>query len=394
MLTLRKIAARALLLALLAAFATGIAHLCALRFRAGDIYPPSSSLRADPLGGKALYDSLGALPGVRTSRNFQALDRIDADQETTMFYTGVPVSSAWETHDLDQIDKLLGHGLRLVMTFAPVTEKKEAKKPKADPLPKKKKEKSDEEIASKVLDASEFAKRLGFTFRSLDLAEDQIPRLNADRKLGNTEPRIAWRSFTFFDQLQPSWRVVYACQNQPVVIEKNVGAGSLVLCADSYFVSNEALRKDRAPTLLAWLGGGRPRIIFDELHHGISERPGVATLARKYRLQSFAGVLVLLAALFVWQNAVPLVPARVAADETETLAGRDSFAGFVNLLRRNVSPVELIRVCWAEWRQAFSHQSRLPKESVAHAASIAADTPANQAVTAFRELQQLLARKK
>ena len=35
----------------------GIAHLFALRYEKGDVYPPYSTLRADPLGAKGLYDA-------------------------------------------------------------------------------------------------------------------------------------------------------------------------------------------------------------------------------------------------------------------------------------------------------------------------------------------------
>ncbi len=40
-------------------FVTGLIQLILLRFESGDVYPPYSSLRADPLGCKALYESLG-----------------------------------------------------------------------------------------------------------------------------------------------------------------------------------------------------------------------------------------------------------------------------------------------------------------------------------------------
>ena len=36
-------------------FAVGITKLFLLRFEAGDVYPPYSSLRADPLGTMVLY---------------------------------------------------------------------------------------------------------------------------------------------------------------------------------------------------------------------------------------------------------------------------------------------------------------------------------------------------
>ena len=56
------------LLLLVALFVFGLTQLFKLRFEAGDIYPEYSSLRADPLGAKALYQSLESLLAVQIGR--------------------------------------------------------------------------------------------------------------------------------------------------------------------------------------------------------------------------------------------------------------------------------------------------------------------------------------
>jgi len=81
-----------------------------------------------------------------------------------------------------------------------------------------------------------------------------------------------------------------------------------VLAADSYFTSNEALLHERHPKLLAWLVGAGTRAVFDETHLGVAENPGMAALARKYRLHGVAAVLLLLAVLHVWGSAASLLP--------------------------------------------------------------------------------------
>ena len=74
--------------ALLAAgFFAGAARLFTLRFESGDIYPPYSSLRADPLGAMALYESLAALPGASAARHMKPLESAPAGG--VVFYTGV-----------------------------------------------------------------------------------------------------------------------------------------------------------------------------------------------------------------------------------------------------------------------------------------------------------------
>jgi hypothetical protein len=139
--------------------------------------------------------------------------------------------------------------------------------------------------------------------------------------------------------------------NYPAIIERAFGKGTIVLCADSYLVSNEAMRRDRHPELLAKLLGSNRTVVFDETHLGVAEDPGVMTLARKYGLHGLLAGLILLAALYVWQNAVGFVPPyEVVADAPA--AGKDSAAGFVNLLRRSIPASRVLTVCVEEWKKS------------------------------------------
>src|SRR5262249_9019701 len=92
-----------------------------------------------------------------------------------------------------------------------------------------------------------------------------------------------------------AWREIYRFRGHPVLIEAPVGKGSIVLAATSYFLSNEAMTRERLPELLVWLIGGKTSVIFDEYHHGVASNPGVATLARKYDLQWLFFALILIA---------------------------------------------------------------------------------------------------
>ena len=58
-----------------------------------------------------------------------------------------------------------------------------------------------------------------------------------------------------------------------------------MLSSDSYFLSNEAIRKERHADLLAWLVGLNARVLFDETHLGVSESPGVAASALELALE-------------------------------------------------------------------------------------------------------------
>ena len=81
-----KRSALVVLLVVTAGFLAGLGHLFNLRFEAGDIYPEYSSLRADPLGTKALYESLGKLVPAR--RHYQPFARLRDGEGATLFYLG------------------------------------------------------------------------------------------------------------------------------------------------------------------------------------------------------------------------------------------------------------------------------------------------------------------
>jgi hypothetical protein len=121
--------------------------------------------------------------------------------------------------------------------------------------------------------------------------------------------------------------------------------------------------------LLAWLIGANQHIVFDEAHFGVVETPGVAMLMRKYRLHGLAAGLLLLAGLFIWKNASRLVPPHAEPDRPDYIAGKDSAAGFVNLLRRSIPPRDLLTVCFAEWKKSTgpAGQYSVPRRQQAEA---------------------------
>jgi hypothetical protein len=140
-----------------------------------------------------------------------------------------------------------------------------------------------------------------------------------------------------------------------VVIERSYGNGSIVLCSDSFFLSNEAMKKNRYPQLLSWLCGTHRKIVFDETHLGVSRSPGIATLLRKYGLAPFFISLVGLALLAIWKQATRLVPVYEEEERAFVDPGKDAFTGFTNLLRRNISPGYILSSCLEEWKRSFTH---------------------------------------
>ena len=357
------------------AFLYGIAHLFALRFEAGDVFPPYSTLRGDPLGAKIFYESLRALPDIGVERNEKPLARFPAADATTLFYLGAkPIF--WAESEVVALENLVAKGGRLVLTFYPqekapgttssmrAPEKSPAKENSASPAP--------EERIEKILDQGELAKRWQFQVGSKEGSLDA----EAKNQIGSLlEPAIRWHSALYFQAVAEPWRVVYAIDGRAVIIERSSGAGTVVLASDSYFISNEAMRADRKPALLAWLAGESRRFVFDETHHHIFEQPGIATLLRKYRLHGLIAGLLVLIGLFVWKSAASFLPRdRASEGAGEVIAGRDAYSGFTNLLRRGVRPRELLRVCLAEWRRSSPQLAHGPAEKLAQFGEAADDS--------------------
>ena len=424
--------------ALAAAFFYGVARLFVLRYERGDVYPPYSTLRADPLGVKGIYEALDRLPGVDAARNFRALPKLRPAAPVTLVYAGVSQYAHWESRELSVFDALVLDGTRAVFTFLPFerapfaaqvkraedeerAKKKKAREEKKKPRGKKlgakhakeeqakkdgggktpdgKKDEDEEEPETNpAISFGEVAKRWGFAFDYLPPdKEKKFDRsaVLADEK-ANLEPEITWHTALCFKDLKPEWRVLYRCGEKPVVIERRLGRGSIVLAADSFFLSNEAMRAERHPKLLAWLFDGPPALVFDEEHHGVRDDPGIASLARKYHLHGVVAGILLIALLFIWKNAVRFIPPYAADDsDGDIIAGKESGEGFANLLRRTIKPSEILAVCAAEWRKSAAHR---PADQARVEELLAQEQarPAKQrdAVSTYQTIAQTLGRKK
>jgi len=343
------------------AFVFGIDYLFQLRFEAGDVYPPYSSLRADPLGAMAFYESLQRIPGFSVRRDFSESDQLPEEPQTVYLHlAGNRYEWQWVPPDLYQnIEHFLGRGGRLVITFFPQTEPDYFEDEEATNTTGSKKmteaksgkSHKDEEEDSWV----SFESKWGFhtSFQKLETDGNSYAPATAFNQTTLSLPdTIDWHSGIVFTNLSHSWRLIYGRGANAVIIERNFGHGSIVIATDSYFVSNEALTKDRHANLLAWLIGPNKNVVFDEAHFGIVETSGVAILMRKYRLHGLAAGLVLLAGLFIWKNSLSLVPPLDEEKTEQSIAGKGSAAGFVNLLRRNVLPRNLLATCFAEWKKS------------------------------------------
>lgn len=357
-----------LLLGCAAIFVFGIVQLFELRFETGDVYPPYSSLRADPLGTMAFYESLGQMPGISVRRDFSASNRLPEEPHTAYLHIGGE-NDEWEFVPDDlvrEIKDFVTGGGRLVITFLPETRAPynysygntnsvvatggKSKGTNAPPKVAKKKKSANEETMWRSLE-DEWGFHPGFEKLEPD-GDIYLPtsvELKSDLAL---PPSLNWHSGMIFTNCDAAWRTIYARGTNAVVIERKFGAGSVMLASDSYFISNEAMLKDRHADLLAWLVGPNNRVVFDEAHLGTVESPGIAALMRKYRLHGLMAGLLLLAGLFIWKNSTSLAPPHADERREDFIAGKDATSGFVNLLRRNIPSREVFAACFAEWKKS------------------------------------------
>jgi hypothetical protein len=87
-----------------------------------------------------------------------------------------------------------------------------------------------------------------------------------------------------------------------------------------------------------------------------------------------------------------LAPRRDAAPSDEIVSGRDSFAGFVHLLRRGPAPAELLGVCLTEWGKS----ARSPDDNRSRDAGVLSAAIENEKnpVTAYNTITEMLRAKK
>lgn len=372
--------------------------LLAKRFANGDVYAPGSSLRADPLGTKALHDSLNRLTGMRAERNFRDPDKLQGARDKTLLCVMVTPGafSDGSKFDGESLMRFANEGGRVVITLhgqmtdweivlREADERRDEnarrrfnerrKKQGKPPISEDKKSGGKEDSSEDGKDVSDedgayfkppksLRKVLGVKITQENFIMTPKGALEVDTPLGlgveyGTLPDWHTRtSITFNDDVQGKWKVLGKVNNDVVLASRETeSGGSIVLSTDSYFLTNEALFREPATKFLSWLIGPATTVIFEETHLGTQENPGIMALARRHRLHGlFLGGL-LLFALFVWKSSMSLVPARDDDAPSRTVAGRGATAGLVSLLRRGIPLAQVLRRGLDAWEHSTRHRS-------------------------------------
>jgi hypothetical protein len=365
------------LLLIAVVFAGGLGWLFKLRLGQGDLFPAYSTLRADPLGTRAIFEALQELPELRVERSVQPMKKIPETPARTMVFAGME-RVQWTAFSVDEanaLDAAVRAGSRAVIVFKAermsvdegaesvdtrVEAERKAAREKKKAEDKKRAEKDAGERSrssprneeDRAIDfkkeSVDWTRRWGLEVRDRWIMDKEQGAVKAADAAEALEATIPWKSDLYFHLTQGSdWTVLYTRGGSPVMVEMSLGRGSVVLATDTFFLSNEAMQTSRETWLLAWLIGGNARVVFNESHLGVEEEVGIAKLARRYGLAGAFFVLLLLTALFVWRRMALFVPP--APETVETGLTYHPSAGLEALLRRALPAGKLVDTCLAEW---------------------------------------------
>ncbi len=411
------------------AFGAGLLRLFLWRFEVGDVYPPYSSFRTDPLGTRALYDALGGLPECTATRFLRPTRDLPRGRGTCLLLLGAAPALAGSADELRDLDGFLAEGGRVVLALdvravaganlscqrctdgpgADGRERPPRKGPRPqprktadgrEPLPPSPRRGADGRQPLELHATERLLQHWGLDVVPSALAgparAEAVATLSAgDEPLPGTLP---WPAAGALALPGSAWTSVYQAGTHPVVAVRRLGAGTLIAVADSYLFSNEGLRAALQAQFLSWAVGPSVRLLFDETHLGIQDRLGVMTLARRYRLHGFFAALAAWAGLYLWWClARPLTPPP-SGPADEAMAGRAATGALRDLLQRHVPREALLEHCVEAWGRTATLPVPIVKRRLARLrervrAETAAPRRRRAAATCYRELCEICARK-
>lgn len=387
----------ALGLAVVLLFAGGLFGLLTLRFETGDVYPPYSSLRSDPLGTRALYDSLERMSGLTVARHYTRPEKL-SPEATTLILAGLDQHAfAGPAREMDALHRFVINGGRAVMMLKAIkpkhgTDKREPCDPCDEddrtPIPE-----DDKEALTEQPRMISLRSKWGFELETPPLAPGSRVARRDPASSPELPAALVWHSGMVLVPDHPDWRVLYRIDGRPVIMERRFGRGSIFLGTDSYLISNEALRNDRQPALLSRLVGTSRTVLFEETHFGIQHRPGISNLIRRYRLHGLIAGLMLLAVLYIWRNGRCFLPAPLETpNQGFRLACQDTDLALVGLIGRHLPDDQLLGTCVAAYEQTLIRPGADMTAKLTRIKKLAAE-PKRDPVQTYQSICRLLARR-
>ncbi|MFP4054918.1 MAG: DUF4350 domain-containing protein, partial [Phycisphaerae bacterium] len=283
-------------------FVAGTLWLAILGIQGGKVYPAYSSLRSDPNGTRALAEALERT-GVQVGRHYEPLTDELPTEGTTLVYAGGPGQlieslAILDPNEIlkrrDALGRFVREGGRLLValdTRSPVEIYGIDTRGSDEPIV------SRNELPTRGLEwlpgdppAARYRNRVEFWYHH--------------RQQSPTEPAFSHpgQGHYVFDP-NGRWQAISGRPNEAYAVRRPLGKGQIVLVGSSHFLTNRALADRPDVGQIAELLGAPRRVVFDEYHLGLTDRRGIASMAREYGLAGTMGVLGVLAGLFIWRSA-------------------------------------------------------------------------------------------
>jgi hypothetical protein len=343
-----------------------------VRSEVNGVYPEYSSFRADPKGYRVLFETLSKLGPIPVQRFEEPLTELPSAPGKILVLAGIH-PSGFSTDETNLLDEWMKKGGTLLIAFTSPQIEQNEKGPQAGPGQQENRPVRDDVGKSETWGFKIFWTRL-------PMVTELQSNLFADQ--------FSWAGHLYIQPTKSDWEVMAKVRDLPVVLQRNFGAGKLVLLADSYPLSNVALAAHRNAALVSWLFPQHSTVVFDESHFGIVNHPGIIGLARRYGLDGAFVAILGLAVLYLWASRYTLKPMRRRrADSEPAVPGIGGNEIFTNLLRRTLPAKDLCATCLQVWKQKGpinpAKQARL--ETVLNSLS-----PASSQVERYNQIVKLL----
>lgn len=414
----------------------GIYNIFSLRFSRGDLYPEYSSYRPDPVGCKALHDSLGEL-GIVMERHFEKIGKLKQEPNSILIRTGInSISEIYQDESLHSFimngGTFIGffHASARKIVYAKVAKKSEEieedeKCEKESEVDKIEDELNDDDGKEDAEEQDEYSDEDSDTdiesekistpsdrFKAILSCELSNKSKEKDAKgaaidiakptelLTKNGSYIAFPTFSknTFQVDDNVWSVLYSTNDAPVMIKRKIGQGYIVLSNSTYFITNEGLKKHRANALIAYLIGDSHRVIFDEYSLGVQENRNIAWLFKKFNLHYLLINLGLIVLLFLWYNFGSLSNLSYVRENSYLESGvidskLSSSSGLLNIISKSIKPKELLNISIAEWRKTVKIRN-IPKVKLDKIDKIIAENKSSNPVMVYKLIEKVLKRKK
>ncbi len=319
-----------ILIIIILAFFIGTICIFQSRFRNGETFPDYSTLKADPLGTLALFESLQKTPNLTVTRNYSNTSIVDLSN-ITIFFIGIqPNIFEMDGSLTNHIDSMLKKGNRIIVSFLD------------PPFYSPSNTLPDSSDKNDVLFTHSIKFRKNFSGTNNVQTTDTILK------------NVTWPGALNL-QTDSTWKTIVSRDSFMLLGEKKVHSGILVALHDGYNLCNHGLRdnlkKNGSNPLIPYLLGNNTNIIFDESHHGIIKRMGISALLQKSGFTPvilFLGIWFLLLIWYIQGINIKIQP--TSTDYNQQFAAPDSLQ---LILTSRIPAKNIVQICREEWQKSF-----------------------------------------